>query len=82
MSSYLSCRHSARLISDRLERSLSWFEWLCLRVHLLGCEPCCRFGRAVRWLHRGLTSAPGDERLPAEAHERIRLALEAAAREE
>jgi len=82
MIDYLNCRHITRLISDRLERSLSWFERLCLRVHLLGCEPCCRFGRSVRWMHRTLPSAPSDECLPAEARERIRLALEAAAEEE
>jgi hypothetical protein len=82
MTDYFACRHTTRLISDRLERSLSWFEWLCLRVHLLGCEPCCRFGRAVRWLHRTLPSAASGERLPTEARERIRLALERAAREE
>lgn len=82
MSRYLACRHISRLISDRLERSLSWFEWLCLRVHLLGCKPCCRFARAVRWLKRSLASAPSDEQLPAEARERLRLALQEAAREE
>jgi hypothetical protein len=77
-----SCRHITRLISDRLERSLSWYESLCLGVHLLGCEPCCRFRRAVRWLHRALASAPADGELPPAARERIRLALEQAAREE
>lgn len=79
---YLNCRHTARLLSDRLERSLSWFEWMCLAVHLLGCEPCCRFGRSVRWLHRTLASTPNNERLSADARERIRVALERAATEE
>jgi len=79
---YLTCRHASRLISDRLERPLSWFEWLCLWVHLLGCEPCHRFRRAVRWLNRTLASAPSDEQLSAEARERLRLALQEAAREE
>jgi hypothetical protein len=79
---YLTCRHTSRLLSDRLERSLSLFEWLCLGVHLLGCEPCCRFGRAIRWLHRRLASAPGDEQLSAEVRERLRLALREAAKEE
>jgi hypothetical protein len=82
MISYLTCRHTTRLLSDRLERSLSCFEWLCLGVHLVACEPCCRFGRAARWLHRNLAGAPIDQRLPAEAGERIRLALQRAAREE
>jgi hypothetical protein len=79
---YLTCRHTSHLISERLERSLSWFEWLCLRVHLLGCEPCCRFGRAVRWLHRALASAPSDEQLSAEARSRLRRALQEAAKAE
>jgi hypothetical protein len=82
MIDYLTCRHTTRLISDRLERSLSWLERLCLRVHLLGCQPCCRFARAVRWLHLSLPSAPSNERLPAEARERIRLALEEVAKEQ
>lgn len=82
MIEYLNCRHTSRLLSDRLERSLSWFEWLCLGVHLLGCEPCCRFGRAIRWLHRKLPSAANEAQLPAEARQRIRRALERAAREE
>jgi Putative zinc-finger len=73
-----SCRHATRLISDQMDRPLRWFERLGLRVHLLGCEPCCRFRRAVRWLHRGLASAPADGALRPEARERIQLALERA----
>jgi hypothetical protein len=82
MSNYLHCSHTTRLLSDRLERSLSFFERLCLRVHLLGCASCRRFGRALRWLHRSRPAAPADERLPAPARARIQRALEEAAREE
>jgi hypothetical protein len=82
MSNKFTCRHTARLISDREERPLTWFEWLCLRVHLLGCDPCSRFGRAMRWLHRNLPSAPNNEQLSEDARERIRLALEEAVKEE
>jgi hypothetical protein len=74
----LSCRHTTRLISDGLDRSLSLVERLHLGVHLLGCPPCQRFRRAVRWLQRALASPCADARLPAEAHERIRRALEQA----
>jgi hypothetical protein len=77
-----TCRHNTRLLSDRLERTLSWLERLSLWVHLLGCEPCCRFGRAIRWLHQALSSALNDAQLSGEARERIHLALEKAAREE
>ncbi|HEY7312882.1 MAG TPA: zf-HC2 domain-containing protein [Gemmataceae bacterium] len=77
-----SCRHVTRLISEGLDRSLSWFERLCLGVHLLGCGPCCRFRHAVRWLHRALPSAPDELELPPEARQRISHALEQAAQEE
>jgi hypothetical protein len=82
MIEYFNCRHTARLLSDRLERSLSCFEWVCLGVHLLACEPCCRFGRAIGYLRRLLPQAPCDAQLSPEARERIRLALEQAAKEE
>lgn len=78
----LNCRHMTRLISDGLDRRLSWVERLWLGVHLLGCPPCLRFSRAIRWLHRRLPAAPADVRLPPEARDRIARALEQAGREE
>jgi predicted anti-sigma-YlaC factor YlaD len=77
----LTCRHTTRLLSDRLERSLSWFERLCLQMHLLGCRPCRCFGQAIGWLHGALAFAPSNVQLPTEARERIQLALEQAERE-
>jgi hypothetical protein len=81
MIKHLQCPYATRLLSDRLERSLSCVEGLCLRVHLLGCTPCRRFGRALRWLHHRLPASPHDERLPEQARERIRHALEQAIKE-
>ena len=76
-----TCRHATCLLSDRLERSLSWFESLCLGVHLLGCRPCRRFRRAPGWLHESLASASEDVRMPSDARERVRHAMDLAARE-
>ncbi len=73
-----SCRRASHLISDRSERPLSAAERLSLRVHLLGCRPCRRFRRAVRWLDRALASAANDAALSAEARQRIQRALERA----
>ncbi len=78
----LSCRHMTRLISDGLDRPLSWVEHFYLGVHLLGCSPCLRFSRAVRWLHQRLPAAPADVQLLPEARERIARALEQAGRGE
>jgi hypothetical protein len=77
-----TCRRATRLISDGLDRSLSWAERLRLGAHLLLCRPCFRFRRAAGWLHRTLASPPADVRLPAAARARIRRALERAARDE
>jgi hypothetical protein len=74
-----TCRRATRLISDALDRSLTWFERVCLGMHLLGCGPCGRFRRAVRLLHRSLVLGPPDARLSPQARERIRRALEEAA---
>jgi hypothetical protein len=75
----LSCRHATRLISERLDRSLSLAERLRVRLHLLLCPPCHRFHRATRWLHGVLPALPAEGRLPDDARERIRQALEQAA---
>jgi hypothetical protein len=77
-----SCRQVTRLISDRQDRSLSWFENACLHLHLLGCAPCCRFRRAVRLLHWALACIPSEDALPVPARQRIRLALERATQDE
>jgi hypothetical protein len=77
-----SCRLVTRLISDGLDRSLSAFERLCLGVHVLGCGPCRRFRRAVRWLHDALPYAPDKLKRPSAIRQRIRRALEQAAQEE
>jgi hypothetical protein len=77
----ISCRRATRWLSDGLDRPLSWFQRLLLGLHLLGCRACCRFRRAVRWLHRSLSSVTRDVRLPADARQRLQEALDRAARE-
>jgi hypothetical protein len=77
----LTCQHATRLLSDRMERRLSWLERLLLGIHLPGCRPCSRFRQALDWLHHSLASAPVDVRMPHDALERVRRALELAARE-
>ena len=78
----ITCRRASRLISEGMERPLTWLERPLLWLHLLGCRACTRFRRAVRWLHRSLAGDASDIRLPAEARERLRDALDRAAREE
>jgi hypothetical protein len=75
----LSCRRMTKLISEALDRPLSWLQRLGVGIHLLGCSPCRRFRRAIRWLHGSLPAAPCDASLSPQARERIRQALAEAA---
>jgi hypothetical protein len=45
----LSCRDSSRLISDRMDRTLSGPERIALRMHLMVCRRCRSFGRNLRF---------------------------------
>ena len=76
----LSCRNMTGLISQALDRPLSVLQRLMLGIHLLGCPPCCRFRRAIRWLHASLPTAPSDASLAPQARDRIRRAVEEAAK--
>ena len=44
----LSCQESSRLLSDKLDRTLSRPERIALRMHLVLCRNCRRFGRNLR----------------------------------
>jgi hypothetical protein len=44
----ITCRQSARLISEELDRELPWSERAVLRMHLLICRACPRFRAQIR----------------------------------
>ena len=55
-----NCRHMTRMISEGLDRSLSFWERVRLAVHVLGCPPCARFRRAVEGHAAGFGGQPSD----------------------
>lgn len=65
----LSCREATRLLSERCERPLDLRERAALRLHLMVCSGCSRFGRQVDVMRGALRSfrdrdepaAPRDE---------------------
>lgn len=78
----LSCKDTSRLVSQSLDRRLSWRERWSVRLHLLICDMCTRFKKQVEFLHRVVQEyvrrgAPMAEHipLPPEARDRIRRAL-------
>ena len=65
----LSCKETSLLVSQALDRKLTWSERVGVRLHLWICAQCRRYERQLRWLNglRGrLDQVP--EELSEEAH--------------
>lgn len=80
-----SCREVSRLVSESMDRELSFWERITLRFHLGMCKLCAGFstyiGRirdAARPHAQGIESDTGsfDDALSDEARQRIKRALE------
>jgi hypothetical protein len=73
----LNCKQASRLLSQSLDRRLSWRERMGLRLHLMMCDVCQRFGRQIVMMRRAVrlmvNAKEQDEqvRLPEEAKGRI-----------
>jgi hypothetical protein len=76
-----SCREASRLQSEALDRPLSRAERLGLRLHVLLCSWCRRYGRQIRFLNSAIREHPdaanegGSQTLSPEARERLRNSL-------
>ncbi len=77
----LRCKESDRLLSEALDRRLTWTERAALRAHVAICRGCRRSKRQLGTLRSAMRQytlhaeddAPGE--LSAEARERINAAL-------
>lgn len=57
----LSCKEASKLISERMDRSLSISERIRLRLHVGICDACTRFTSQVKFLRRALKAYPGPD---------------------
>ncbi|HET7201489.1 MAG TPA: zf-HC2 domain-containing protein [Burkholderiales bacterium] len=57
----LSCKEASRLISQGMDRRLSFPERIALRLHVGICDACTRFTRQVEFLRRALKAFPGPD---------------------
>jgi len=48
----LTCKQTARLVSDGLDRKLSLWQRMNLRLHLMMCGACSAYRRQVETLNR------------------------------
>jgi hypothetical protein len=73
----LSCKQVSKLVSQSLDRSLTWSDKIQLRLHLLMCNPCTQFKRQLHMLRTALqrirTGLEHDSsiKLPLEVKNRI-----------
>ncbi len=73
-----TCRQVTRLQSDALDRRLSLPKRFGLRLHLLLCGWCRRYGKQIRFLRQAAHEHPDElneatpRRLSSEARERLK----------
>lgn len=76
-----NCQQTSHLLSESLDRPLSWREILALRLHLMMCGACRNFARQLRYLHQwsaSLSSKTESEaglKLSETARQRIEQAI-------
>jgi len=77
-----NCKEAARLQSNALDRPLSRFQRIGLRIHLALCVWCSRYGKQIKFLRTAAQHCEHDhspehpeQTLPPEALERIKRAL-------
>ncbi len=77
----LSCKEITQLISEGLDRRLSFWQRVGLRLHLMMCGACAAYKRQVTTLNKlistrfGVSGRDGPHLLSDEASRRIKAAL-------
>jgi len=77
-----NCREAVRLQSEAMDHSLTFTQRVGLRIHLLLCKWCRRYGNQIRFLRAASRQVPEKPSDPAsagmspEARDRIRQSLD------
>lgn len=53
-----SCKEIHRLTSEGMDRPLSTIEKFRMRLHLMVCDACRRFGKQMALIRRAMRQAP------------------------
>jgi hypothetical protein len=76
-----NCREASRLQSEALDHPLPLLKRFGLRVHLLLCQWCRRYGKQIRFLREAAHEHPDEvneaasHKLSPEARERLKQSL-------
>ena len=75
-----NCKEAARLQSDALDHRLTWIQRIGLRIHLLLCVWCSRYGRQIVFIRKtaqAIEPEQNEAQLPAGARKRMQDAIRA-----
>jgi hypothetical protein len=78
-----NCKQASRLQSEALDHKLPFLQRVGLRIHLLICKWCRRYGQQLRFLRKAAHEhpdeqiKPADQNLSASARDRIKERLRA-----
>jgi len=78
-----NCKQASRLQSEAFDHKLSFIQHLGLRIHLLLCKWCRRYGEQLKFLRKAAHDhpdeliKPADQNLSSSARERIKQTLRA-----
>ena len=78
-----SCKTAARLQSEALDHKLTFRQQLGLRIHLMLCKWCSRYGKQIAFIHNVAPSRPDEvttampQQLSEGARERIKKQIRA-----
>jgi hypothetical protein len=56
-----TCREVHRLVSEGMDRELSFVERARMRIHLVVCTACTRFNSQMGFIRRAMRSFPPDD---------------------
>ena len=48
----LDCEKVAQLVSESLDKKLTWYQRILLQIHLFVCDTCQEFSKQIRMLHQ------------------------------
>ena len=56
-----SCKETAQLISESLDRQLNFRERMSLRLHTLRCDVCARYAKQLKFLKTTFTNTEPEQ---------------------
>lgn len=81
----LSCKQASKLLSQSLDRKLSWKERLALRFHLLLCDMCTRFAKQLQVMQKAMqdwvSASEQDESIQLSQAAKVRIAEKIASKQ-